>query len=281
MDLYNLPELQGSVAQCSVRGSVLTKLYLEDARTGLERASRTFRAAGWALELVTAGAGVALGGLADACDGELDAEREWTMQATFSEFATAIGSGVRIPKPFAVLPGGTGLKMEYLGRGSLRFCDCKDDELRARAVVSVSRLFFSAIKERGLVHGDISQANVLVDKQGLPCLVDFGSCLYAPENATTVLNAKAEMENEYSNAETSIVMSLWEDRTWVDGWDKPLDAVTLKSLSFNGREDIPGLALILRSIMGLTFMARQVPASHLRQAEAEWLEARTHTEKPK
>lgn len=276
VDLSSLDPMEGSVALCTVKGGVLTKRHHADAQAGLKTASKAFRAAGWMMDLVSSGSNVALAGLADACEQELDAERELMMQERFYTYAKHAQTGVRIPKPLGVLSDGNGVTMEYLGVGTLRFCDCTNPVQRARAVILVSRLFFTALEQRGLVHGDISATNVLLDGVGTPCLVDFGCCLAVADGGAAFIAAREHMDCAEKNEDTDFVMRIWNDREWLDDWDSKLDAVKLESLTFNDTEGIPGMALYLRSLLALTVMARQVPAHNLRAAEAEWVA--THPE---
>ena len=263
--------MEGSVARCTVSGSVLTKLHHADAARGLASASRAFRAAGWLLEITSiAGSSSAMSDLASACDLELDVQRELFMQQAFRAYALQTHPNVRIPEPLGTLPDGTGLTMEYLAE-TRRFCDCTDARDRARAVVLVSRLFFGAIADCGLVHGDVSPTNVLVDVEGRPCLVDFGCCFQSPDGGKAFLQARQRMTQDgMANNDNGLVMRVWEDRAWCDGWAAELDAVSLTSLSFNGDENIPGISLYLRSLLALTMMARQVPPNFLRAEELIW-----------
>ena len=270
IDVGSLDHLEGSVATCTVADGVLTKLYRADAPAGIDSVTRTFRAAGWVLDNFKTGAGIALAGMADACEREVDARHEFTIQEKFFLYTQRRHKAVRIPKPLGILSDGNGLTMEYLGANTKRFCDVVDLADRARAVVLISRLFFGAIEDHGLIHGDLSPTNVLIDANGRPCLVDFGCGQELADGGVGFVKAGDQMNFGNNNQDTEFIWHLWEDRAWEDGWEVQLDAVKLNSLSFDGREHIPGLALCLRSLFALTLMARTVPAASLRIAEKQW-----------
>ena len=162
--------------------------------------------------------------------------------------------------------------MEYLGDDAVRFSDCDNDALRARAVVEVSRLFFSALRDVGLVHGDISPTNVLIRGDGRPGLVDFGCCLTLPDGGKHILQTREEVEGDsQTERDTAFGMQLWDRREWPDKWAERLERVDVTSLQLGGeRATIPGLALILRSIFALTILAKQVPPAILRLEEVAW-----------
>lgn len=265
-----LDHLEGSVAKCTVADGILTKIYRADAPAGIDSVTRTFRAAGWVLDHFKTGAGIALAGMADACEKEVDARHEFTIQEKFFLYTQQRHKAVRIPKPLGISGDGSGITMEYLGADTKRFCDVADVADRARAVVLISRLFFGAIEDLGLIHGDLSPTNVLIDANGRPCLVDFGCGQELSDGGAGFVKAGDQMNFGNNNEDTEFIWHLWEDRAWTDGWEVQLDAVKLNSLCFDGREHIPGLALCLRSLFALTLMAKTVPASSLRSAEKEW-----------
>jgi hypothetical protein len=264
-----LNPLEGSVALCTVKGNVLTKRHRADAKDGLCSASSAFRTAGLMLEFFSSGASVAMSGLADACERELDVEHEFKMQIQFGLYCKNTDAGVLIPQPLSILRDGNGITMEYI-EGATRFCDSNDDAAKATAVVLVSRMFFSAIQDQGLIYGDMSPTNVLLDLDKKPCLVDFGCCVQLDDHGESFRAAKEEIDGQVHNHETDFVIQLWEEREWADGWEQKLDAVKVDSLSFDGREKIPGIALYLRSLMALTLMARQVSPRNMRIAEHAW-----------
>lgn len=271
------PRLEGSVAGCSVSADkrFLTKRYLPGAEEGLRRTSQLFESGGAAAELVIPGAGRTLQGLARACLTETDPFREFRMQRAYYRFSQ--GRGVIVPKPIEVLHNKEGLVMQYLGDSAVRFSECEEFEaLRARAVVTVSHMFFAALHEAGVVHGDISGTNVLINlDSGLPCLVDFGCCEILQDSGKTLLDMRKGIE-EHAELEpdSAYVISMWDHRRWDDNWADKLDGMNVQEMNLgSGRSEVPGLALLLRSIFALTMMARSVSPASMRVAEQEWREA--------
>jgi hypothetical protein len=269
------PKMEGSVAACKVSPcrTMLTKRYSPGAKEQLRRTSNMFHSGGCVLDSFVPGAKQVLDGLADACLNEVDAEREFGMQRAFGRFAESINSIVCIPKPLEVLHDRQGLVMAYLGDDADRFSDCTSDAFRARALVEVSRLFFSAVQEVGLVHGDLSATNILILGDGRPCLVDFGCCVTLTDGGKNLLQTRENVEhNSQAEKDTAFVIELWDDRKWKDDWAERLNTVDVTSMNLGeDRAAIPGLALVLRSIFALTIMAKQVPPKLMRVAEAEWV----------
>lgn len=66
--------------------------------------------------------------------------------------------------------------MRYVEGGSLadRLIEGSLTPDQARAMVRRIAEGLAAAHERGVVHGDLKPANILIDSQGLPCIVDFG-----------------------------------------------------------------------------------------------------------
>lgn len=269
------PHLEGSVARCIISPCRrwLTKLHHPGVGGHMNHTAAAFRSGGLWLEAIVPGARHAMAGMAEACMHELDAQREFTHQETFCRIVDDCGFGVRIPRPLNVLPGKNGLTMEYLGDSAIRFCDCTDDAQRARAVVSVSRLFFYALARHGLVHGDISGTNVMIDGNGTPCLVDYGCCFIASDDGASLLQVHGSIEKDPTEMkqDTEFIIQLWETRSWRDGWVERLHSVNVTSVKMgNSRASIPGVAIVLRSIMALTLMAAAVSPAAMRHAECEW-----------
>jgi hypothetical protein len=251
----------------------LTKLHHPGVGKQLDRTAAAFRTGGSLLEAMVPGAYEAMTGMAEACLHELDAQQEFTHQQIFWRMVDDHGFDIRIPRPLHILPERNGLTMEYLGDSARRFCDCTDDADRARAVVSVSRLFFHALATIGLVHGDMSGTNIMIDGDGTPCLVDYGCCLIVPDAGASLLQTHSAIEQDpmEMKEDTEFIMQLWETRSWLDGWVERLHSVNVTSVKLgDGRANIPGVAVVLRSVMALTLMAAAVPPAAMRHAECEW-----------
>lgn len=102
----------------------------------------------------------------------------------FLEEAEKLGGGVKVPKPYISWRVQTesgkrvsALVMERIDGPSLKEVhegSPLPPAFDARAFFEALRSFLALLHEAGIHHRDIAESNILVGKDGRPCLIDFG-----------------------------------------------------------------------------------------------------------
>lgn len=126
---------------------------------------------------------------------------EFAERASREAEITAAIAHPHVPRLLDVLngEGGTGLVFDWCAGGSL--ADLLALRLRLRWPEALTVLIpltdaLTAAHERGLVHGDISPANVLFDDVGRPMLADFGAARAAMERGGEVCATPTDVAPE-------------------------------------------------------------------------------------
>lgn len=101
--------------------------------------------------------------------------REWAAKE-FANLHKAASAGVRVPQPVAHRENV--VLMNFEGEGGLPYPLLKDVELENpaktfKAIVAEAKKLY----EVGLVHGDLSEYNVLIDTDGKPIIIDVGQAV--------------------------------------------------------------------------------------------------------
>ncbi len=106
------------------------------------------------------------------------------------------GAGVRVPKPYGCFDGV--LLMELItdpdGAAALRLNDVSMDADQAREDHALMMHYVKCMLCEGIVHGDLSEFNVLVDEDG-PVIIDLPQAVHVASNN----NAQSMLERDVRN----------------------------------------------------------------------------------
>jgi hypothetical protein len=129
-----------------------------------------------------------------------------------------------------------------------RLADVIDNtELFEKAVVSTAFFFFNSINRAGLVHGDISLFNVLVDpksKNGRICVIDYGiTCKLKNKDINNI------KEDDNLDGDPSKISDAWNTEGFQFSWEwwEKLNLLERKSSDISG--------VFIRSVVALTRIA--------------------------
>jgi RIO kinase 1 len=127
--------------------------------------------------------------------GRQEQEKLW-QNAEVDALYLLASAGVRVPEPFGCIDGVLLMELMTDGEGGIapRLCDIamsEEEALEDHAIViqNIVRMLCA-----GIVHGDLSEFNVLVDQYG-PVIIDLPQAV----NASSNNNAKAMLERDVDN----------------------------------------------------------------------------------
>jgi hypothetical protein len=174
---------------------------------------------------------------------EYDCEHEASIQKKFYKLWKN-SDIIKIPKVKSFTEDS--IKMEFVD--CPRLADVIDNtELFEKAVASTAFFFFNSINRAGLVHGDISLFNVLVDpksKNGRICVIDYGiTCKLKNKDINNI------KEDDNLDGDPSKISDAWNTEGFQFNWEwwEKLNLLERKSSDISG--------VFIRSVVALTRIA--------------------------
>jgi len=127
-------------------------------------------------------------------------------------------AGVRVPKPYGCFDGVLVMELVSDDEGEVA-PRLNDVSMSAEQAVEDHALMMEYVKKMlcaGLIHGDLSEFNVLVDDYG-PVIIDLPQAVYAAanNNARSMLSRDVNnMKNYYAQFAPEIASSRYDDEMW-------------------------------------------------------------------
>lgn len=195
---YSFHPMEGTVAVCERKGETVVKRLRPDLAESDRREL--------ALVVKMMGEGSTVGSwAADAMRYEHDLVHEARMQQLFCD-AWASDFYIHVPVVLPSSSSATQLVSQYFAWP--RLLDFPPEcPSRSAALRSVARFFFESLRDKGLLHGDISETNVLVNPH-MPqqvCVLDFGLSKRVSTEET-----KALLEVRPDSAASVEVLGRWK-----------------------------------------------------------------------